>query len=119
MVTRNPEEAFRGLGEETGHVPTNTQYHRALLAVKDYTNDAEIFPAMLTRVLCFGRGIEAAREDARFARYFRGAETADGAVLIGGPLLEAFALADVIHDELQFDMDSVLSIAAQREKFDD
>lgn len=119
MPVRSIEEAFRNLGEQTGYIPTNTPFNRALLAVKDYTNDPEIFPAMLTRVLCFGRGIEAARKDARFAKYFPGEEKPDGTLSIGGPLLAAFALAAVTPDGLGFDMDSVLRFASEREAFDD
>jgi len=71
------------------------------------------------RIVSFGKGIEAAQTDPRFDRYFLGEGSAKGTISIGGPLLAAFALADLDRDTLQFDMDSVLRIASEREVPDD
>jgi hypothetical protein len=119
MPIRSPAEAFAGIGEQIGYVPANTPFNRGLLAVRDFTRNRDIFPAMLMRIMSFGKGIEAAQADPRFACYFLGEKTADGAISIGGPLLAAFALADLDRDTLQFDMDSVLGIAGERKLLDD
>jgi hypothetical protein len=101
------------------YVPANTPFNRGLLAVRDFTNNRDIFPAMLMRIMSFGKGIEAAQTDPRFGRYFLGEGSAEGTISVGGPLLAAFALADLDRDTLQFDMDSVLRIASEREVLDD
>lgn len=119
MPIISPAEAFTALGEQIGYVPANTPFNRGLLAVRDFTNNRDIFPVMLMRIMSFGKGIEAARTDPRFGRYFLSEGSAEGGISIGGPLLAAFALADLNRDTLQFDMDSVLRIASEREAFDD
>jgi hypothetical protein len=119
MPIRSPAEAFTGLGEQIGYVPANTPFNRGLLAVRDFTNNRDIFPAMLLRIMSFGKGLEAAQADPRFGRYVLGEETAEGTISIGGPLLAAFALAELDRDTFQFDMDSVLRIASEREILDD
>jgi hypothetical protein len=119
MPIRSPAEAFTGLGEQIGYVPANTPFNRGLLAVRDFTNNRDIFPAMMLRIMSFGKGIEAAQIDPRFGRYFLGEGSAEGTISIGGPLLAAFAVADLERDTLRFDLDSVFRIASEREVLDD
>jgi hypothetical protein len=118
MPVQNPETRFVIQAGEAGYVPKDSKLNRGVMAVRDFVNDPQLNPAMLTRIMAFGRGIESARNDPQFAKFFE-ADSPDGGWMIGGPLLAAFALANMDSETLQFDMSSVLKIANEREHLDD
>jgi hypothetical protein len=112
MPVENPESRGFDSGARSGYVPKDTAMNRGIQAVLDFANDPPLRPALIGRIMAFGKGMSAAHADPRFARFFLG-EASDGAWRIGEPLLRAFASASFTEGTLDFDLDSVLSTAAQ------
>jgi hypothetical protein len=118
MPVQNPETRFAVQVGDVAYVPKDSALNRGVMAVRDFTNDPQLNPAMLARIMAFGHGIESARNDPQFAKFFE-ADSPDGGWMIAGALLAAFALADIEPETLRFDMSSVLQIANEREHLDD
>lgn len=61
MPVQNPETRFAVQVGDVAYVPKDSALNRGVMAVRDFTNDPQLNPAMLARIMAFGHGIESAR----------------------------------------------------------
>jgi hypothetical protein len=117
MPVENPEMRGLRIGDGSGYVMKDMPMNRGILAVLDFAKDPPLHGALIARILAFGKGMNAAHADPRFAVFFLG-DASDGAWRIGEPLLRAFASASFTEGTLDFDLGAVLAIATELDAAD-
>lgn len=114
MPVRSPSE-YKFRFESKLYAFGDNPMTRGFMAVKEFLGEdqVELFPAVMSRIMAFGSALPAMKESDAFARFFQGAEAADGSLMVSKALMDAFASAEFIPGTMGINLDAAFELAIQ------